>query len=56
MKRYNLQLVEMGSKKIVHEIEIKYIVVNDGEVFVDNPIHVTFVELEDAIEEENKNV
>ncbi|KKK45184.1 hypothetical protein LCGC14_3165900 [marine sediment metagenome] len=56
MKRYNLRLVEMDSGETVHEIEIKYIVVNDSEVFIDNPIHATFIELEDAIEEDMKDV
>ncbi|KKN19291.1 hypothetical protein LCGC14_0947200 [marine sediment metagenome] len=57
MKRYNLCLVEQDTKKIVHEIKLIYSTpyINE-DVFIDNPIHTTFIELENAIAKENKNV
>lgn len=55
-KRYNLKLVEMDSGKTVHEIELRYTVSDSktmGGVYIDNPIHTMFVEIEQAIAEEN---
>jgi len=54
-KRYNLQLVDAESRKVVHEIELLHTTTeDDGEVYIDNPIHITFVELENAIAEDQR--
>lgn len=52
MKRYNLRLVEMDNRETVHEIELQYIEINDEEIFIKNPVHGTFIELEKAIRED----
>jgi hypothetical protein len=55
MKRYNLQLVEMGSKKVVYEEELVLTFGTpenglENGVFIDNLIHSTFAEMEKVIE------
>jgi len=54
-KRYNLQLVEMESKKVILEIELVHTTELPNSVFIDNPIHTTFVQLENAIARDQKD-
>ena len=54
-KRYNLQLVEMESKKVILETELVYTIEPPNSVFIDNPIHTTFVQLENAIARDQKD-
>ena len=49
MKRYNLKLIDIDTKETIHEIELKVTRMKKAGCFIDNPIHTTFVELEDAI-------
>lgn len=49
-KRYNLVLKDVDTGETVHEIELKINRIRNMGAFIDNLVHITFVEFENAID------